>query len=54
MAKSRFQPMNEVQANILIAELGLVAVASVMAIGGTLTSWFKLKRKAVEVIEQFT
>ena len=44
--------MTEAQANILIAELGVVALSSLMVIAGSLSSWFKLKRKAAEVLEE--
>jgi ABC-type uncharacterized transport system permease subunit len=54
MPRSKSRAMTQAQANILIAELGVVALSSLMVIGGTVTSWFKLKRKAVEVIEQVT
>jgi hypothetical protein len=46
--------MTEAQANILIAEVGVVAFSSLLAIGGTIGGWLKLKRKAVDVIERVT
>ncbi len=54
MARSKSKSMTTEQANILIAEVGVVALSSLMVIGGTVSSWFKLKRKAVEVIDQVT
>jgi hypothetical protein len=54
MGKSKSRSITESQANIVIAELGLVALSSLMVIGGTVASWIKLRRKAVEVLEQVT
>ncbi len=44
--------MTETQANILIAEVGVVALSALLVIGGTVKSWLSLKQKAVEVIDQ--
>ena len=52
MARSKSKLLTEAQANILIAELGVVAFSALMVIGGTVASWFKVKRKATEVIEK--
>ena len=54
MGKSKSRPITEAQANIVIAELGLVALSSLLVIGGTVASWIKLRRKAVEVLDQVT
>jgi hypothetical protein len=45
MGKSKSRPITESQANIVIAELGVVAVSSLMVIGGTVASWFELKKQ---------
>jgi hypothetical protein len=54
MARSKNPAMTEVQANIVIAELGVTALSSLLVIGGTVGSWIKLKQKAVDVIGQVT
>jgi hypothetical protein len=51
MARSKPQPITDAHAKILIIELGVVALSSLLVIGGTVGGWFKLKRKAVGVIE---
>jgi hypothetical protein len=52
MAKSKSRSITEDQANILIAELGVMALSSLLVIAGTVSGWVKIKRKAVDVIEQ--
>ena len=52
MTRTKSKLMTEAQANILIAEMGVVAVSSLIVIGGTVGSWLKLKKKAVEVLEE--
>ncbi len=54
MARSKCKPMTEDQANILIVEMAVVSLSSLMVIWGTVSGWVKLKRKAVEVIDQVT
>jgi hypothetical protein len=44
--------MTESQANIVILELGVMALSSLLIIGGTVGSWIKLKRKAIDVVER--
>lgn len=54
MARSKPRIMTEAQANILIAEVGVVALSSLLVIGGTVSGWIKVKRKAVDVLDQVT
>jgi hypothetical protein len=52
MTRSKPRPITGLQANILIGEVGLVALSALMAIGGSVASWVKLRHKAAEVIDQ--
>jgi hypothetical protein len=52
MPESRTRSITEDQANILIAELAVMALSSLLVIAGTVSGWFKVKRKAEDVIEQ--
>jgi ABC-type uncharacterized transport system permease subunit len=54
MGKSKPRSITESQATIVIVELGVVAVSSLMVIAGTVASWFKVRRKATEVLERVT
>jgi hypothetical protein len=54
MPKSKPRPISEDQANILIAELGVMALSPLLVMVGTISGWFKVKRKAEDLIGQIT